>query len=100
MRGTLLAVKCVSVIIIIAFFLFSCSVQKGLKKTAETYLLNDAALQDAHTGIGLYDPQKKNWLYNYQGNKYFVPASNTKIMSCYAGMKYLGKDLPALEWVE
>ena len=21
-------------------------------------------------------------------------------MSCYAGMKYLGKDLPALEWVE
>jgi len=100
MRRTLLAVKYDSVFIFMAVFLFSCSVQKGLKKTAEKYLLNDAALQDAHTGIGLYDPQKKTWLYNYQGNKYFVPASNTKIMSCYAGMKYLGKELPAMEWVE
>ena len=100
MRRNLLTVKYDSVIILMAVFLFSCSVEKGLKKTAEKYLLKDAALQDAHTGIGLYDPQKKTWLYNYQGNKYFVPASNTKIMSCYAGMKYLGKDLPALEWVE
>ena len=59
MRSTLLTVKYDSVIILIAVFLFSCSVEKGLKKTAEKYLLNDAALQDAHTGIGLYDPQKK-----------------------------------------
>lgn len=100
MRRTLMTLKYDSVIILIAVFLFSCSVEKGLKKTAETLLVNDAALRDAHTGISVYDPEQKTWLYNHQGNKYFVPASNTKIMSCYAGMKYLGKDLPALEWVE
>jgi D-alanyl-D-alanine carboxypeptidase/D-alanyl-D-alanine-endopeptidase (penicillin-binding protein 4) len=100
MRRNLLTLKYESVIFGIAVFLFSCSAQKGLKKTAETYLINDPALQEAHTGISLYDPLKKAWLYNYQGNKYFIPASNTKIMSCYAGMKYLGKDLPGLEWVE
>ena len=59
MRRTLLTLKYDSVIIFIAVLLFSCSVQKGLKKTAETLLVNDAALRDAHTGISVYDPQKK-----------------------------------------
>ena len=67
MRRNLLTVKYDSVIILIAVFLFSCSVEKGLKKTAEALLVNDAALRDAHTGISVYDPQKKTWLYNYQG---------------------------------
>ena len=41
-------------------------------------------------------PQFKKYLYNYQGDKYFVPASNTKIPTCYAAMKYLGDSLVGL----
>src|SRR6185436_3734133 len=37
----------------------------------------------------------KYW-YNYQGDKYFVPTSNTKLPTCYAAMKYLGDSLVGL----
>ena len=41
----------------------------------------------------IFDPAANKYLYNYHGDKYFVPASNTKIPTCYATMKYLGDSL-------
>lgn len=87
-------------------FLISCSVQRHVAKK-ENALQNNASLIDslAHTiiddstlttanvGISIYDPSTKKYLYNYNGNKYFIPASNTKIITCYAAMKYLGDSL-------
>lgn len=46
------------------------------------------------------DADSKKTVYNYQGDKYFVPASNTKIMMCYAALKYLGDSVPALRYTE
>ncbi|HYC28241.1 MAG TPA: D-alanyl-D-alanine carboxypeptidase, partial [Chitinophagaceae bacterium] len=40
------------------------------------------------------------YLYNYQGEKYFVPASNTKIPTTYVAMKYLGDSILGLEVLE
>src|SRR5215510_12188573 len=71
----------------------SCSVQKKIAKSAKEKLLNAPALQTAHVGISIYDPASGKYWYNYQGDKYFVPASNTKIPTCYAAMKYLGDSL-------
>jgi D-alanyl-D-alanine carboxypeptidase/D-alanyl-D-alanine-endopeptidase (penicillin-binding protein 4) len=51
-------------------------------------------------GFSLYDPGTKTFLVNRQGERYFVPASNTKIITCYAGMKYLGERLKGLEWID
>ena len=42
--------------------------------------------------------QSGKYWYNYQGDKYFVPASNTKIPTCYAAMKYLGDSLVGLRY--
>ncbi len=39
-------------------------------------------------------------LYNYQAEKYFIPTSNVKIVTCYAAMKWLGKQLPGLRYIE
>jgi D-alanyl-D-alanine carboxypeptidase/D-alanyl-D-alanine-endopeptidase (penicillin-binding protein 4) len=50
-----------------------------LHKSANEAVLNDAALQTAHVGISIYEPATGRYLYNYQGDKYFVPASNIKI---------------------
>lgn len=57
--------------------------------------MNSEALQAAHVGISVYEPATGKWWYNHQGDKYFVPASNTKIPTCYAAMKYLGDSLVA-----
>lgn len=81
-------------------YLVSCSTQHTFSKAAKTTLLQDEGLQHAHIGISLYDASRGKYLYNYNGNKYFVPASNTKLFSCYAAMKYLGDSLPGIKYWE
>lgn len=73
--------------------LTSCSVTKQLSQSAKADVLDAKALQTAHVGISIFDPSTNKYLYNYQGDKYFVPASNTKLPTCYAAMKYLGDSL-------
>lgn len=73
----------------------SCSIEKQIAQSAKADVLEAAALQTAHVGISIFDPATNKYLYNYQGDKYFVPASNTKIPTCYAAMKYLGDSLVA-----
>ena len=53
----------------------------------------------AHVGISIFEPAAGKYLYNYQGDKYFVPASNTKIPTCYAAMKYLGDSLVGFRYM-
>lgn len=73
-------------------------VVNNIEQYATTYLLKDSNLLSAHVGISVYDPSEKKYLYNYQGNKYFIPASNTKLLTCYAAMKYLGDSLVGLRY--
>ncbi|HNR17208.1 MAG TPA: hypothetical protein PKG90_11135, partial [Chitinophagaceae bacterium] len=54
-------------------FFSSCSIEKQISKSAKTDVLNIKALQTAHVGISIYDPAENKYLYNYQGDKYFVP---------------------------
>src|SRR6266487_1666405 len=84
-----------SVIILhFSFCIFtSCSIQKQISRSATQLVLKDSSLTAAHVGISIYEPATSKYWYNYQGNHYFVPASNTKIPTCYAAMKYLGDSL-------
>ncbi|MBA2329572.1 MAG: D-alanyl-D-alanine carboxypeptidase, partial [Flavisolibacter sp.] len=61
-------------------------------------LLNDPALINAHIGISIFDPGSNQYLYNHQGEKYFVPASNIKIPTLYAALKYLGDSIVGLRY--
>lgn len=80
----------------------SCSISKKLERSAKEVVLNSEALTTAHVGISVYEPATGKWWYNYQGDKYFVPASNTKIPTCYAAMKYLGDSLVGFRytWID
>jgi serine-type D-Ala-D-Ala carboxypeptidase/endopeptidase (penicillin-binding protein 4) len=71
----------------------SCSVTRQLEKSARTTVLQANELKTAHVGISIFDPATGKYWFNHQGDKYFVPASNTKIPTCYAAMKYLGDSL-------
>ncbi len=73
-------------------FLSSCSVQQKISRSAKQ-VINDSSLLTAHVGISIYEPATGKYWYNYQGDTYFVPASNTKLPTCYAAMKYLGDSL-------
>lgn len=78
----------------------SCSASYKIKKAAKKDLFRNEALTSAHVGISVYEPSKAKFWYNYQGNKYFVPASNTKLFTCYAALKYLGDSIVGIKYKE
>lgn len=85
----------VSLLSATALFLTSCSVQHRIAAPANQFLLSDSTLLSAHIGISIFNPETGQQIYTHQGDKLFIPASNTKIITCYAAMKYLPKSLPA-----
>ena len=80
--------------------LASCSLQKKIGASAKEDVIDAPGLQTAHIGISVFEPATGKYWYDYQADKYFVPASNTKIFTCYAGMKYLGDSLPGIKYLE
>jgi D-alanyl-D-alanine carboxypeptidase/D-alanyl-D-alanine-endopeptidase (penicillin-binding protein 4) len=72
----------------------------AISRWAAAEILNNAPLKDAHTGICIYEPATGRYWYQYQDDKYFTPASNTKIFSLYTGLKFLGDSLPAARYYE
>lgn len=71
----------------------------SIEQQAKALILEKPELLPAHVGISLYDPTSKKYLFNYQSNKYFIPASNTKIFTCYAAMKNLSDSIVAFEYL-
>ena len=88
-------------LLIIHCVLLSCvSSSAQISQLADSILINDSVISTGHIGISIYEPATNTYLYNYNATKYFVPASNTKLFTCYAGMKYLGDSLVGLRYDE
>jgi serine-type D-Ala-D-Ala carboxypeptidase/endopeptidase (penicillin-binding protein 4) len=51
-------------------------------------------------GISIYDVQKGQWMFRSRDNDYFIPASNTKILTLYAALHTLNPQLDAAYTVE
>jgi serine-type D-Ala-D-Ala carboxypeptidase/endopeptidase (penicillin-binding protein 4) len=89
---------------ILLFMLFmsfmSCSIGQQAGRTPARFLAGDSAFANAHLGVSVFDPATGRFIYSYQDDKYFVPASNTKILSCYAGMKYLDSLLEGMRYIQ
>jgi serine-type D-Ala-D-Ala carboxypeptidase/endopeptidase (penicillin-binding protein 4) len=81
------------VLVIFTTGFYSCTVNKQVSKAATTILLKDSAVATGHIGICIYEPATNKYWYNYNSSHYFIPASNTKLFTLYAGMKYLGDSL-------
>ncbi|CAH1001020.1 D-alanyl-D-alanine carboxypeptidase DacC [Neolewinella maritima] len=49
-----------------------------------------------HTGFSLYDLATEQTVYSYQADRYFVPASNVKLLTFYVAHRILDRSLPAI----
>ena len=83
------------IFILLVVSMGSCTMQQKMLSTAKKIIIEDSAFLNSHVGIALFDPVAQKNILSYQSTKLFTPASNTKIVSCYAAMKYLPKFLPA-----
>ncbi len=57
-------------------------------------------LQQHYTGFALYDLQEKKMIAQQNGDKYFTPASNTKLFTFYPGLKLLKDSIEGLQYIE
>lgn len=83
-----------------SWFLQSCSVSQQISKQVHAVLLQDSITSTGHVGISIYEPETNRYWYNYNADKYFVPASNVKLFTLYAGMKLLGDSLIGLRYYD
>lgn len=51
-----------------------------------------------HIGLVVYDPVTHKTIYEHQGDRYFTPASNIKILTFYTALRVLGDSIPALRY--
>lgn len=57
-------------------------------------------LNDHFTGFALYDISSRKMLVEVQSDKYFTPASNTKLFTFYTALNMLGDSIPGLQVTE
>jgi D-alanyl-D-alanine carboxypeptidase/D-alanyl-D-alanine-endopeptidase (penicillin-binding protein 4) len=85
-------------IFLLLLLISSCSIQKQIARQADVVLLKDSSISTGHIGISIYESATGKYWYEYDATKYFTPASNTKLFTLYAGMKYLGDSLVGLRY--
>ena len=91
-------------ITLLASLAFSCNTTK-LAQTAVSIntiaqlIDTSSVLSQSFTGFILYDTEKKQTLFEQNANRFFTPASNTKLYTFYACLKTLGDSIPALRYV-
>lgn len=75
-------------------FLTGCSSARIVKEIKET----ENQLHE-HVGFYLYDLSSRKVKVDYNGAKYFTPASNTKIFTLYTSLKLLGDSIASLKYI-
>jgi D-alanyl-D-alanine carboxypeptidase/D-alanyl-D-alanine-endopeptidase (penicillin-binding protein 4) len=89
-----------SLTILISLLLFACaSAKRGSGSgTLSALFEKEAIFSDHYGGFALYDPATKQSIYQYQADKFFTPASNTKILTLYAALNSLGDSIPSVKY--
>lgn len=90
--------------IILAFagllFIQSVTAKPIRPRKIRKLLQRSEILKQYHVGFALYDLTNKKMLAEQLSNKYFTPASNTKLFTFYTGLKMLKDSVPGLQYTE
>ncbi|HNN30466.1 MAG TPA: D-alanyl-D-alanine carboxypeptidase/D-alanyl-D-alanine-endopeptidase [Chitinophagaceae bacterium] len=75
-------------------------VNRGNTQAAVEKFINNSIFASAHIGLAVYEPATDKYIYSYQSQKNFIPASNLKIFTCYAAIKNLEDSLTGLFYTQ
>lgn len=64
------------------------------------YFETNEKFRESHTGLVVYDPVKDEVLFDHNAQKYFTPASNTKLLTWFAAIRMLGDSIPSLHYID
>ena len=88
----------ISFIVLIFFVAFAGKI--SAQKTEIEQKLQSSIYKNMHVGFMLYDVETKKELVNFNGEKYFLPASNTKIFTLYSVLKNMNDSIPGILYYE
>ncbi|MBA6151865.1 D-alanyl-D-alanine carboxypeptidase [Gelidibacter gilvus] len=71
----------------------SAKIPKHLEKS-----LSARFYEPQFTGLMVYNPRTKDTVFNYNAERYFTPASNTKIFTLFTALQYLPEKIPAFKY--
>mgnify|MGYP003340068344 CR=1 FL=1 len=78
----------------------ACVSHKNTAKRSLQIFTKDSTLKNAHTGIAIWNEKKNKFIIQHKSDKYFVPASNVKIVTLYAALKYLPDSIPSFDYYD
>jgi len=90
--------KAITILVFFSLVLSSCAPLKRSAKRMDTVFENAKAFRQGFSGLVIYDSKNGKTLYSRNGDRYFTPASNTKLFTFYTGLKLLGDSLTALKY--
>lgn len=88
-------------VILSMMFLASCSVQKPQPVAYQNIadlINNSAVLKQHHVGFVLKEIGASQAMFQKNADKYFIPASNTKLLTFYTALNMLGDSIPSIEY--
>ncbi|HEX7365958.1 MAG TPA: D-alanyl-D-alanine carboxypeptidase [Pelobium sp.] len=91
----------ISSVTLLLFVLASCSVQKAKPSAYQNIadlINNSAVLKQHHVGFMLKEVGDNAVLFQKNADKYFIPASNTKLLTFYTALNLLGDSVPSIEY--
>ena len=72
----------------------------SVRHDIERFLKSSEVFSSHFTGFSLYDLADDQFIVNYNGDKYFTPASNVKVLTLYAVLKSFEKKMPTALYAE
>ena len=88
--------------VVLAFSQYACSSTRHFSqkevKNLQKQISQSPVFSKSFTGFALFDPATQEMVFEQDADKYFTPASNTKIFTFYTAIKILGDSLPVLHY--
>jgi len=81
-------------------FLSSCAVDRRMSRKVNGLFKESEVLKKHYVGFALYDMSADKMVFENNADKYFTPASNTKLFTFYGGLKMTPDSIPALRYIE
>lgn len=89
-------------IFIFPILFHSCKISKNISHEKldklESIISESKIFDNSFTGFMLFDLKNRKEVISHNSNKYFTPASNTKIFTFYTAINILGDSMPALKY--
>ena len=99
-KKSVMKIKCI-VCLLLATLSIESSVSNTIRPKKVLRMIKSSKVLTEHfTGFALYDLDRRKTITGLNSDKYFTPASNTKLFTFYAGLKLLKDSIAGLQFVE